>query len=101
MIDKAQSRRIRVQMRHVLLNTWDPIGIKEFPGAQDEYDGYIGKLFDLLANGAPDSDLVDYLSWAVNEHMGLSGSRENMLPTVAELRKIDFPPAGSSQVPHL
>jgi len=93
---------MRVKMRHVLLDTWDPIGIRDEPNAQDEYDGYIGKLYDLLAGGAPDSELVDYLFWAAHEHMGLDSSRrEDMHPTVAELRKIDFSAEGNSQDYHL
>jgi hypothetical protein len=36
MLDKATSRRVRAQIRHALLNVWDPIGIKEEPNAQDE-----------------------------------------------------------------
>lgn len=87
-------------MRHVLLNTWDPIRVNVYPEAQDEYNGYIGKLFDLLASGAPDSDLVDYLFWPVHEDMGMECSRDDMLPTVAALRKIDFSPDGDSQAPH-
>lgn len=91
MIEKYQSRALRVQMRHVLLNTWDPIGINDEPNAQNEYDDYIGELFDLLENGAPDSAFLDYLYWAVNENMGLNASREDMQETVDALRKIDFP----------
>ena len=78
-------------MRGVLLNTWDPIGIKDEPNAQNEYDGYIGELFELLANGASDSALLDYLYTAVNENMGLDASREDMKETVDALRRIDFP----------
>ncbi len=89
-------------MRHVLLDTWDPIGIQDAPNAQDEYDGYIGKLYGLLAAGAPDSELVDYLFWAAHEQMGLdSSTREDMLPTVAELRKIDFSPTDNPKDPYL
>jgi len=87
-------------MRHVLLRTWDPIGIQDEPNAQNEYDGYIGKLYDLLVGGAPDSDIVDYLFWSVHEHMGLDCSRDDMLPTVAEHRKIDFSPYGAPQGTH-
>ena len=43
MIDKATSRRIRAKIRHVLLEVWDPIGIKDEPNAQDEYDAYMGR----------------------------------------------------------
>jgi hypothetical protein len=88
MIDKAQSRQVRAEVRRVLLRTWDPIGIQDEPNAQNEYDGYIGRTYELLVGGAPDSELIDYLFWAVHEHMGLDAAREDMLPTLAELRKI-------------
>ena len=95
--DKAQSRRIRVEIRRVFLDTWDPIGIRDEPSAQDEYDGYMGEVFDLLVKRAPDSAILDYLLWAVNKHMGLSATRENMLPTIVELRKINLQPFVSDQ----
>ena len=92
-IDKAESRRIRVEMRHVLLEVWDPIGIKDEPNAQDEYDGYIGKLYDLLVSHADDSQFIDYLYWAVHDHMGLDApSRSNIQTTVDALKKIPLTP---------
>ena len=45
MIDKITSRLIRSQIRRVLLNVWDPIGVKNEPNAQDEYDGYLGEIY--------------------------------------------------------
>ncbi len=92
-IDKAESRRIRVEMRHVLLEVWDPIGIKDEPNAQDEYDGYIGKLYDLLVSHADDSRISDYLYWAVHDNMGLdAASRSDMQITVEALKKIPLTP---------
>ena len=37
MIDKYESRRIRAEVRRVLSDVWDPIGVKDEPNAQDEY----------------------------------------------------------------
>ena len=92
-IDKAESRRIRVEMRHVLLEVWDPIGIKDEPNAQDEYDGYIGELYDLLVSRADDSQLIEYLYSAAHDHMGLdSVSRSDMVTTVEALKKIPLAP---------
>ena len=92
-IDKAESRRIRVEMRHVLLEVWDPIGIADEPNAQDEYDGYIGELYDLLVSHADDSRIIDYLYWAAHDHMGLSAaSRSDMQTTVDALKKIRLTP---------
>src|ERR1700758_3487539 len=70
LIDKAESRRIRVQIRDVLLEVWDPIGVKDEPHAQDEYDGYIGDIYEMLTKGAGDEKIADYLWWVVTERMG-------------------------------
>jgi hypothetical protein len=91
MIDKATSRRIRVEIRHVLLDVWDPIGVKDEPNAQDEYDGYVGLIFDSLSGGATDKQLTDRLLYFVNDRMGLKATPEKMIPTVRALRAIEFP----------
>jgi hypothetical protein len=91
MIDKLTSRKIRVQIRHVLLEVWDPIGVKNEPNAQDEYDGYVGPIFDSLSGGATDKQLTDRLLYFVNDRMGLKATPEKMLPTVRALRAIEFP----------
>jgi len=84
LIDKTDSRRIRVEIRHVLLNVWDPIGVKDEPNAQDEYDGYIGRVYELLVSKAPQSELVDYLYWAAHDHMGLDAARRSDMTGTAE-----------------
>jgi hypothetical protein len=91
MIDKATSSRIRVQIRNVLLDVWDPIGIRDEPNAQDEYDGYLGPIFDLLSGGATDEQLNDRLLYFVNDRMGFEATSEAMLPTIRALRGIEFP----------
>ena len=90
MIEKYESRRIRVQIRHVLLEVWDPIGVGDMPEAQDEYDCCLGEIFQLLTTGGTDEQIVDYLWQQANEHMGLSIGREQMYPTVAALRRIQI-----------
>ena len=91
MIDKIQSRSLRAQVRDVLLNTWDPIGISDEPNAQNEYDSYIDPIYDLLISQASDDVLIDYLHLVVFEQMGIdAASREDMRETVTALRKIDL-----------
>ena len=91
MIDKATSRRIRDEIGHVLLEVWDPIGVKDEPNAQDEYDGYVGEIFGLLSGGATDQQLTDRLLYFVNDRMGLSATAAHMLPTIRALRAIKLP----------
>jgi hypothetical protein len=88
-IDKADSRRIRVQIRHVLLEIWDPIGVKDEPSAQNEYDGYLGEVYELLTRQASDEAIQDHLWRIVTEGMGLDAAkRSDMLDTVNALRRI-------------
>src|SRR5581483_11670324 len=75
MIDKAESRAIRLKIHEVLLNVWDPIGIKDEPNAQGEYDGYIGEIYGLLTRGASDAEIHDRLKYIMTERMGLEGGQ--------------------------
>jgi hypothetical protein len=88
---KENSRRIRVEIRHVFLGGWDPIGIADEPIAQDEYDSYIGRMFELLFTGADDDQLVSYLNWVTGDRMGLgTKSMSELQPVVNALRAIDL-----------
>ena len=58
-------------VRRVLLRDWDPIGVHDIPGAQDEYDAYALQIFTMLQGNASEEDVAGYLNWAQGEHMGL------------------------------
>jgi hypothetical protein len=90
-IDKYESRRIRVEIRHVLMDVWDPIGIKDEPNAQGEYDGYLGGVYELLLSGAADENIADHLWRIATERMGLSPKKSDMADTVRALRQIPLP----------
>jgi hypothetical protein len=91
MIDKYESRRIRGEIREVLLRVWDPIGIKDEPNAQTEYDGYLGGVYELLVGGATDSEITERLLYIVRERMGLKATAAAMAETVKALRTIQLP----------
>lgn len=91
MINKHESRAIRVEIRRVLLHVWDPIGVRDEPNAQDEYDCCLGSLFHLLTTGATDDQIAEYLRRQGTEHMGLQLQKEAMYQTVAALRQIALP----------
>ena len=95
-IDKGESRRIRQQIRKVFLEVWDPIGVVDEPNAQDEYDAYIGPVYELLERSATDEEFVDYLLYVVYERMGLGETkasvRAHQKQVVAALREIPLSP---------
>ncbi|MBA1362076.1 hypothetical protein [Burkholderia gladioli] len=60
-------------VRRVLLEEWDPIGIKGIPEAQDEYDSYVLKICGMLRADCSAEGLCKHLRWIETEQMGLDG----------------------------
>jgi hypothetical protein len=89
-IDRYESRRIRVEIRRVLLQTWDPLGIRGEPNAQDEYDTYSGGVCELLVSGATDDEISNHLWQIIKDRMGLDPARGAMEETVRALRGIQL-----------
>ena len=72
------------------MQVWDPIGIKDEPNAQDEYDSYIGGVYELLVTGALDERISEHLLSIVTERMGLPAGKNDMRETVSALRQIQI-----------
>jgi ABC-type transporter Mla maintaining outer membrane lipid asymmetry ATPase subunit MlaF len=66
-------------VRELLMREWDPIGVKDAPEAQDEYDAYAAKAYVMIMHeGASTGQIADYLYLVETEHMGLGQSKEAM-----------------------
>ncbi len=74
-LDRAQ--RLHAAIKQELLKNWDPIGVKDIPEAQDEYDSYVPKIYKMLIQRKTKQEIFDYLWWIETEHMGLSGNRQS------------------------
>jgi hypothetical protein len=57
----------------ILWNDWDPIGIKDYGGLRDEYQGYIPEIFDMIIKGQTPKDIAKKLNSIAKERMGLKG----------------------------
>lgn len=91
MHDKQKIREAKLQIRRVLLEEWDPIGIAEDPLAQDEYDGYLGGIYNFLEQNATEAEIVHHLHLTETLNMGMQGQSKEKLLTVAEsLKRISF-----------
>ena len=73
----------------MFLDVWDPIGISDEPMAQDEYDSYLGGMFELLMDNASDAKLKEYLDEVVS-YMGMDSSRRSDADVIKALRAIDL-----------
>jgi hypothetical protein len=74
--DKYRSRENRRLLRELLMREWDPIGVRDVPEAQDEYDNYVGEAYVLLMDrGTTAEDMEGYLH-GVEDYMGLTQTRD-------------------------
>jgi hypothetical protein len=81
MVDKERSRDIRRHIRRVLMAEWDPIGVSDIPEAADEYDSYIGGVYELLERGSSQTSIYAYLRSIEVDRMELvDASRQPLLP---------------------
>jgi hypothetical protein len=81
MVDKEGSREIRRHIRRVLMAESDPIGVSDIPEAADEYDSYIGGVYELLERAASEPDICTYLRNIEVDRMEMvDASRQPLLP---------------------
>lgn len=69
------SNTIKDQIRQALIMEWDPIGVRDIPEAQDEYDAYVLPIYEMLAQENSICTIIDYLWWLETDYMGLQGKR--------------------------
>jgi hypothetical protein len=81
--DKQRSREIRRNIRRVLMDEWDPIGVKDIPEAADEYDGYLGAIYGLIGRDASIAEISEYLRSVEVNQMGIGPSAKSCLDAIA------------------
>ena len=86
---EAKGRAIQESIRQVLLREWDPIGVRDVAEAQDEYDGYVGGVYRLLASDSSTLVIAEHLARIQTEAMGLRASARSLLPVAVRLKQID------------
>jgi hypothetical protein len=63
-------------IKSLFLHEWDPIGVSDCAGAEDEYDSYALQVFKMLGEGADAVAIARYLNWVVTSRMSLRGNLE-------------------------
>jgi hypothetical protein len=88
---ETRASEIQESIRLVLLHDWDPIGVKDAPEAQDEYDSYVGRVYRWLASGASETEIAGRLREIESDDMGLSAvDSARLLPVARKLRALDI-----------
>jgi hypothetical protein len=61
------------ELRALLMDHWDPIGVAGIPEAADEYDTYVGHIAGMLRQGMPADEISEYLHHVRAVLIGLGG----------------------------
>ncbi len=86
--NKYQSRENRARVREVLMQEWDPIGVRDVPQAQDEYDDYVGEVYVMLMDQrATEQEITAYLYDIATNYMELS-PRPELVERSARVAKL-------------
>ena len=75
---------IRSRVREVLLNDWDPRNAARLESAHSTYDAYIPPLLQLLASGAGEEAVMDFLHEREKESMCFPSLGRQRLRRVAQ-----------------
>ncbi len=75
-------------IRRILLRVWDPIGVADIAEAQDEYDSYVGKIYEILIRHEPRHKVVEHLWWIETANMGLAGNRQHTEAVADQLLRL-------------
>jgi hypothetical protein len=59
--------------RTILMNEWDPLDVGDNPHLSDEYDAYIPRVLQMIAEGSIAEDIARYLKKIEEDELGLIG----------------------------
>jgi hypothetical protein len=75
--DMTSQHRLVNHIHDILIKLWDPIGVKDEPQAQDEYDSYIPAILQFLQAQANVEIIASHLYEIETRWMGLTGAHEH------------------------
>ena len=80
---EGRAKEIQRAIGEVLLRNWDPLGVKDEPQAQDEYDAYVGGVYHLIASGATAKQIAEHLVRIETDRLGYPDTDPKMLIPLA------------------
>ena len=88
---ELRAREIQESIGRILLEDWDPIGVKGQPDCEHEYDPYVGGVYRLLAGSATADAVAAHLAELERGPIGLGpASVHDLLPVARKLVSLDI-----------
>jgi hypothetical protein len=76
---------IEDSIRKILMDEWDPVGVRGVPGAADEYDGYIGQVYRIVSGGGTADEIAGCLERIEREVMAVCTSADTRTRVAEQL----------------
>jgi hypothetical protein len=76
------------EIQKILLNEWDPIGVKDIPEAVDEYDSYIPIIKNLIIGKSSQDQIFKLLQQIETQNIGLDSDAIHTMAIAAMLSKL-------------
>ena len=74
-MNQNQSGQLPQQIKRLLSKEWDPIGVSDTSGAENEYDAYVPHATWLVEKKVSKKKIFSFLWEIETKHMGLTGNR--------------------------
>lgn len=84
---RDRAKRYNQGIREVLMEEWDPIGVKGIPEAEDEYDLEVSVLYKILISDEPEYKIFRVLD-DFEKDVGLNSSYEKKVTVVQSLLRL-------------
>jgi hypothetical protein len=81
----VKQSKVYEEVDRILWEDWDPIGVNELGGPDDEYRGYVPSIVKRLLNGGDEHNVSKLLHQHANGSMGLSTKIEYHKQTARKL----------------
>jgi hypothetical protein len=81
---KREVRDLVAQVRRILLEDWDPLGVGGMPGLADEYDFVLGPAVSGLATARDQDAVIGLLSELERDYLCLPEPRPDLCVRAAE-----------------
>ena len=76
------------KVNKILWEEWDPMGVNDYGGPDDEYRGYVPSIIKLLEDNADESRIAKLLHQHANVNIGLSTGLTDHLEMAKKLKKL-------------
>jgi hypothetical protein len=63
----------------LLFRQWDPIGVYEMDGPDNEYQAYLPRFWELVRSGSSEADVIEYLAEIERDRIAFETSDEHRL----------------------